>query len=128
MSGMFDLHGRLLKIDSNGDFLVALDRLVPWESFRERLQVLRDKPRKSNAGARGYDPVMMFKVLVLQSMYNLSDAATEAQIRALKREIELLKKTGVQPPRVGQPGGTRQQPPSRTIEIYRGKEKTVYSY
>jgi IS5 family transposase len=80
MSGMFDLHGRLLKIDSNGDFLVALDRLVPWESFRERLQVLRDKPRKSNAGARGYDPVMMFKVLVLQSMYNLSDAATEAQI------------------------------------------------
>jgi IS5 family transposase len=77
---MFDLQSRLLKIDSNGDFLVALDHLVPWESFRERLQVLRDKPRKSNAGAKGYDPLVMFKVLVLQSMYNLSDAATEAQI------------------------------------------------
>ena len=80
MSGMFDLQGRLLKIDSNGDFLVMLDHLIPWESFRERLQVMRDKPRKSNAGAKGYDPVMMFKVLILQAMYNLSDASTEAQI------------------------------------------------
>lgn len=80
MSGMFDLQGRLLKIDSNGDFLVLLDRLVPWESFRPTLNVLRNKPRKSAAGAKGYDVVMMFKVLVLQSMYNLSDAATEAQV------------------------------------------------
>ena len=41
----------------------------------------RDKPRKSNAGRKPFDVIVMFKVLVLQQMYNLSDDQTEYQVR-----------------------------------------------
>jgi len=39
------------------------------------------KARKSNAGRPPYDYVLMFKILVLQSLYNLSDNKIEFQIR-----------------------------------------------
>ena len=39
------------------------------------------KARKSNAGRKEYDRVLMFKILVLQQLYNLSDDQTEFQIR-----------------------------------------------
>ena len=80
INGMFDIEFRLEKMDKNGDPLVALNKLVDWEIFRPELMKLRDKERKSSAGAKGYDPVLMFKVLVLQSLYNLSDGAMEAQM------------------------------------------------
>lgn len=38
------------------------------------------KEKKSNAGAQGYDVVLLFKILVLQSLYNLSDESMEFQI------------------------------------------------
>jgi IS5 family transposase len=37
--------------------------------------------RKSNAGRKPYDAILKFKVLVLQSLYNLSDEQTELMIR-----------------------------------------------
>ncbi len=80
INGMFDVEFRFEKIDSNGDPLVALNSLIDWNMFRPDLMKLREKERKSVAGAKGYDPVLMFKVLVLQSLYNLSDAAMEAQM------------------------------------------------
>ena len=51
------------------------------EGFRGELEQIRDKPRKSNAGRKPFDVVVMFKVLVLQQMYNLGDDQTEYQIR-----------------------------------------------
>jgi len=42
---------------------------------------MRDPERKSSAGRKPFDVVLMFKVLVLQSLYNLSDDKTEFQIR-----------------------------------------------
>ncbi len=80
ISGLFDLQIRLDRIDRNGDPLAKLDEMIDWEQFRPALETLRDKPRKSNAGAKGYDPVMMFKALILQSLYNISDAQLEYQI------------------------------------------------
>lgn len=80
LNGLFDIQFRLRKIDSNGDPLVVLNEVIDWELFRPQLQTVRDKPRKSTAGAKGYDVVLMFKILILQSLYNLSDDATEAQI------------------------------------------------
>lgn len=80
LNGLFDIQFRLQKIDSNGDPLTVLNDLISWELFRPQLATLRDKPRKSNGGAKGYDCVLMFKVLILQSLYNLSDDGTEAQI------------------------------------------------
>ena len=73
INGLFDIQFRLDKIDRNGDPLLRLNQIVPWEDFRAPLKVLREKGRKSVAGATGYDLVMMFKILVLQSLYNLSD-------------------------------------------------------
>lgn len=42
---------------------------------------MHDKERKSNAGRRPYDVVLMLKILILQSLYNLSDNRTEFMIR-----------------------------------------------
>lgn len=48
--------------------------------FRETLESGLSKNKVSNAGAKPYDPVLMFKILVLQRMNHLSDAQTEYQI------------------------------------------------
>jgi len=42
---------------------------------------VHEKPRKSNAGAKPFDVVLMFMVLILQHLYNLSDDGIEYQIR-----------------------------------------------
>ena len=79
-SGLFDLQFRLRKIDRNGDPLSKLNDLGPWESFREELETIHEKPRKSTAGRKPLDVILMFKMLVLQSLYNLSDDQTEQQV------------------------------------------------
>jgi hypothetical protein len=53
---------------------------VNWEIFRPILKEVRHKPHKNNAGPRGYDAVLLFKILILQPLYNLADEALEFQI------------------------------------------------
>ena len=49
--------------------------------FRNRLEgAMVNHNTKSNAGAKQYDVVMMFKVMVLRQYYNLSYEQTEYQI------------------------------------------------
>jgi len=72
---------RFRQLDAGGDPLPRLKTLVDWERFRLELEAVRDKERKSNAGRKPFDVVLMFKVLVLQSLYNLSDEKIEFQIR-----------------------------------------------
>ncbi|WP_409070254.1 transposase, partial [Desulfobulbus sp.] len=43
--------------------------------FRPALEKARDKDRQSNVGPKGYDVILLFKILILQSLYNLSDDA-----------------------------------------------------
>lgn len=78
--GFFDLDERFNKLNES-DPLVSLNKLVEWENFRTTLAKVREKERKSNAGRKPFDVVLMFKVLVLQHLYNLSDDQTEYQIR-----------------------------------------------
>lgn len=78
--GLFDFDKRLKRIDKSGDPLVKINKAIDWEVFRPKLELARKKERKSKAGAKGFDCVMMFKILVLQSLYNLSDEAMEYQI------------------------------------------------
>ena len=78
--GFFDFDIRLSRIDKAGDPLVKLNKAVDQEIFRPVLEEAKKKPAKSNAGAKGYDSVMMFKILILQSLYNLSDEGMEYQI------------------------------------------------
>jgi len=78
--GMFDIDFRMEKIDSNGDPLTKLNEVMDWEIFRSDLDAARQKHRKSNAGRKPYDAILLFKMLILQSLYNLSDDSLEFQI------------------------------------------------
>ena len=80
-TGLLDWHIRFRQLDAGGDPLPKLKRLVDWERFRPELEAVRDKEHKSNVGRKPFDVVLMFKVLVLQSLYNLSDEKIEFQIR-----------------------------------------------
>ena len=80
-TGLFDWQTRFEQLNNGGDPLVKLNEVVNWELFRNDLQQVREKARKSNAGRKPFDVVLMFKVLILQSLYNLSDDAIEFQIR-----------------------------------------------
>ena len=78
--GLFDYQKQLTLLEKAGDPLVALDQMIDWEQFRSIIERAREKPRKSSAGAKGYDSILLFKILILQSLYNLSDEAMEYQI------------------------------------------------
>ena len=79
--GFFDLDERHQQLEKLGDPLPRLAKVVDWEGFRPVLEKVHQKERKSNAGRKPFDVVVMFKVLVLQHMYNLADEQTEYQIR-----------------------------------------------
>ena len=82
--GFFDLSDRYASLDAKRDPLVEIDAVVPWEEFRptlERVWRKRDAQRKSRAGRKPMDAVLMFKTLVLSALYNLSDDQIEYQVR-----------------------------------------------
>ena len=63
--GFFDADRRLAALSEKGDPLEAIASLVPWESFRA------DKPLVA---------LVLFRMLVLQALYNLSDEQIEYQV------------------------------------------------
>lgn len=79
--GFFDFEERCAQLQQLGDPLERLDAAIDWKQFRPILGKVREKERKDNSGRRPWDVVLMFKVLVLQSLYNLSDDKMEYQIR-----------------------------------------------
>ena len=78
--GFWDFEVRHQKLEQKQDFLVRLNRLIPWETFRPLLQQIHEKPRKSNAGRKPTDELLLFKMLVLQKLYNISDEDLEYQV------------------------------------------------
>src|SRR6202165_2382099 len=82
--GFFDLDRRLDGLSAKGDPLETIKAMVPWESFRADIEAVTEtKPdeKKSTAGRKPYDTILKFKIVVLQSLYNLSDEQTEFLIR-----------------------------------------------
>ena len=79
-SGFFDLEDRYHKLNER-DPLVSLNKLIDWENFHDTLNKSHEKERKSQAGRKPYDAVFMFKILILQHVYNLSDDEMEYQVR-----------------------------------------------
>src|SRR5262249_23677262 len=82
--GFFDVERRLEAISALGDPLETIKKIVPWEDFRTDIEAVTEtKPeeRKGNAGRKPYDTILKFKILVLQSLHNLSDDRTEYLIR-----------------------------------------------
>src|ERR1700754_3449203 len=66
--GFFDTEKRLAALSAKGDPLEAIDRLVPWESFRAEIEAVvltPDELKKSSAGRKPFDAMLMFRMLVL---------------------------------------------------------------
>ena len=76
----FDESERHMKLDKLNDPLTELKERIDFEMFRESIESVFEKPRRSNAGRKQLDAVFMFKILILQRLYNLSDEQMEFQI------------------------------------------------
>ena len=82
--GFFDLSDRYASLDAKKDPLIEINAVVPWDEFRPLLERIWRKPdaaKKSRAGRKPMDVVLMFKALVLSALYNLSDDQIEYQVR-----------------------------------------------
>ena len=81
-AGLFELSDTLKTLSKLGNPLEAISQYVDFEMFRSALEMgLQREERKSKAGRRPIDPVLMFKVLFVQRLYGLSDEQTEYQIK-----------------------------------------------
>ena len=76
----FDLDNVYQQISEMGDAFETLNRTVDWEIFRPVLNEVFAKPRKGPGGRPPYDYVFMFKIIVLQNVYNLPDGRTQYDI------------------------------------------------
>ena len=109
--GFFDLSDRYASLDAKKDPLVEINDVVPWEEFRPLPEQVWRKPeseRKSRAGRRPMDAVLMFRTLVLSALYNLSDDQVEYQIRDRLSFIRFLG-----------PGPGDRVPDAKTVWLYR---------
>jgi IS5 family transposase len=75
---LFDLQDH--RLDRLGNPLIELDQNIDWNAFRRTLKRMHKTEKKSNAGTKPKDVVMMFKGLVIQNLYGLSDDQLEYQI------------------------------------------------
>ena len=79
--GLFDEQFRLEKISKKQDPLERLSGYIDFEYFRKPLeQELRPSSPGDKGGRPSYDVVLMFKILILQRYYNVSDDAIEYAI------------------------------------------------
>lgn len=80
----FDENRRLAALSEKGDPLGTVAALVPWESFRadiEAVALTPEEAKRSKAGRKPFDALVLFRMLVLQALYNLSDGQIEHQVR-----------------------------------------------
>jgi len=78
--GLFNVEERAAQLTKIGAPLVGLKALIDWKRFGLNSTGVHKKDRKSQAGAKPYDVVLMFNILVLQQLHNLSDDGIEYQI------------------------------------------------
>jgi len=105
---------QLEKLTELGDPLVRLNNEIDWEIFRPELNRVYEKDRKSAAGRKPIDVVLMFKILILQRYYNVADDKTEYLIRdrlSFQRFLGLNMEDGA--------------PDSKTIWLFRERLKGI---
>ena len=78
--GLFDEEDRLRVLSKLGDSLEKLNEKINWEIFKPILKKALNKEAKGLGGRPAYDYVLMFKIIILQRLYNISDDQTEYQI------------------------------------------------
>jgi IS5 family transposase len=75
--GFFDVEDRLKRLSDLGDQLEAFSAAVDFEMFRPTLDAALAYSDGAKGGRPPLDPVLMFKVLVIQAANNLSDERAE---------------------------------------------------
>jgi transposase, IS5 family len=78
---LFSLSEHLERLSRDGDPLEVLGEAVEFERFRPLLVKRLGYSDGAKGGRPPFDPVSMFKVLVVQAQHNLSDARMEFMIR-----------------------------------------------
>lgn len=94
--GLFDDYFLMEKLTKLGNSLQKLNEYIDWNIFKAPLEVAfkNDEVDKSKGGRPPFDKLMMFKALIIQSLYNLSDDQLEYQIvdrTSFKRFLGLKK-------------------------------------
>jgi hypothetical protein len=77
----FDTDDRLRALSEAGDPLERLSTVINFELFRPELEAVLARRDRGKGGRPPYDAVSMFTVLVVQTLYTLSDDQTEYQIK-----------------------------------------------
>lgn len=79
--GLFDEQFNIDRLSEIGNPLEKIGHVVEFEVFRDTLESkLLNTEKKNNAGAKPFDVVMMFKIMILQRYYGLGDKQVEFQI------------------------------------------------
>jgi hypothetical protein len=68
----FDVEHQLDKIHAINDFLVRLNTLINWSIFLAPLSTIRLQRDPSRGGRPPFDSLLMLKILILKTLYNLS--------------------------------------------------------
>jgi hypothetical protein len=117
--GFWDEQQRANKLQGKKPVLKRLTDSIPWESFRPQLERGYKQERKSNAWRKRIDPLIRFKMLVLQQLFNLSDEELEFQVND-RRSFEEFVGLGVM-------NNIRMPPPSPSSERDFAKLKSLKS-
>jgi IS5 family transposase len=79
-----------LRIKKNNT-LLKLNKLIDWTLIEKRLKGIYKKDIEDKGGERPYDPIKMFKSILLGQWYSLSDPALE---EALSLRLDFMMFTG----------------------------------
>ena len=78
---LFDEQNSVELLSKIGNPLETVSKVIDFEMFRSTLEnKLLNTNKKNNAGAKPFDVLLMFKILVLQRYYGLGDKQIEYQI------------------------------------------------
>ncbi len=109
-----DERNHLERLSKLGDPLEHLDQVIDWEQFRpiltNAIENSKTRKAKDNRGRPSYDVVAMFKILVLQHLYHLSDDKMQYE---LYDRISFMRFAGFS---IGD-----RMPDAKTIWLYRSR-------
>ncbi|MBC6412228.1 MAG: transposase, partial [Hyphomonadaceae bacterium] len=74
---LFDFDERLKRVSDLGDPLEVMNDIIDFEVFRPVLDQALKRSDRRKGGRPPFDPVMMFKILILQALDDLSDERAE---------------------------------------------------
>jgi transposase, IS5 family len=108
--GFFDVDERLNRLSELGDQLEKFQSAIDFEIFRADLNSALSYSDGAQGGRPPFDPVMMFKILVIQAIDNLSDERAEFLIND---RMSFMRFLGL--------GLSDRVPDARTIWLFREK-------